>query len=123
MLTPQISAFAEQAAAHLSQFALKTARAQATWPANWPPAVTAIRSLIFSISSSCDETHTTAAPASPDAMVPAGNAWLVLSREEIDHVHNGSIWHVRARRPRGEAAGLWRHAARRPRRVWPAQRS
>ena len=27
MLTPQISAFAEQAAAHLSQFALKTARA------------------------------------------------------------------------------------------------
>jgi hypothetical protein len=79
MLTPQISAFAEQAAAHLSQFALKTARAQATWPANWPPTVTAIRSLIFSISSSSDETHTTAAPASPDAMVPAGNAWLALS--------------------------------------------
>jgi hypothetical protein len=76
MLTPQISAFAEQAAAHLSQFALKTARAPATSPANWPPAVTAIRSLIFSISSSSDETHTTAAPASPAAMVPAGNAWL-----------------------------------------------
>jgi hypothetical protein len=50
MLTPQISAFAEQAAAHFSQFALKTARARATSPANWPPAVTAIRSLIFSIS-------------------------------------------------------------------------
>jgi hypothetical protein len=61
------------------QFALKTVRAQATSPANRPPAVTAIRSLIFSISSSSDETHTTAAPASPDAMVPAGNAWLALS--------------------------------------------
>ena len=79
MLTLQISAFAEQAAAHLSQFALKAPRAQATWPANWPPAITAIRSLIFSISSSSDETHTTAAPESPDAMIPAGNAWRAQS--------------------------------------------
>jgi len=43
MLTLQISAFAEQAAAHLSQFAVKAARAHATSPANWPPAITAIR--------------------------------------------------------------------------------
>jgi hypothetical protein len=76
MLTPQISAFAEQAAAHLSQFALKTARAQATSPANWPPAVTAIRSLIFSISSSSDETHTTAAPASPMLWYPRATPGL-----------------------------------------------
>ena len=71
MLTPQFRRLRRTSGRAFIAICLKNFTAQATSPANWPPAVTAIRSLIFSISSSSDETHTTAAPASPDAMITA----------------------------------------------------